>query len=145
MHWTVQHAEVRTFSADEADAPYLSVVLAERATRLGRCMEFQLALEGPDRAEGYCLVDPGAVYEQDLMSMGLPSTPKTYYGGVRECRLTGDLLAFRFAWRARRLFGWPRTLELRLAVGEEQRAALRQGLVDVFAVGPKGRAPRVRV
>jgi hypothetical protein len=148
VHWTVQHAVVKEYTEEEAGLAYLSVVLAEQPGPRGRYMEFQLALDEDEREDGYCVMDgvPPA-YDDDLAAMALAiGTHKNLYGGVKECRLDGDALTFRFYWKARRMFRWPRTLKLKLAVPADQREALLRGLPAVFAVAPQGeRPPRVFV
>ncbi|MEW2144159.1 hypothetical protein AB0869_15235 [Micromonospora vinacea] len=148
MHWTVRHA-VTTKHTDEHGTPaFLSVVLAEQPGPKGRYIEFQLDLDEDEREDGYCVMDAAPPsYDGDPIALGLAiGTHKTLYGAVKECRLDNELLTFRFTWKARRIFGWPRKLKLSLALPEDQGAALRRGLVEVFAFAPpRERPPRVIV
>jgi hypothetical protein len=101
-----------------------------------------------EREDGYCVMDGvPAAHDDDLAAMALAiGRHKNLYGGVKECRLDGDVLTFRLSWKARRMFRWPRTLKLKLAVPADQREALLRGLPAVFAVAPQGeRPPRVFV
>jgi hypothetical protein len=147
MGWTVTSAVVKEHTEEEAGLAYLSVTLAERSGAGGRLVEFQVALDGDDRDDGYCVMDSLPDFGEDLLDMAHAiGTHKTLYGGVKSYRIDGDELSFRFSWKAQRLFGWPRTLKLTLAVPMDQRDALGPGLAAVFAVAPPGeRPPRVLV
>ena len=57
MGWTVTSAVVKKHTEEEAGLAYLSVTLAERSGASGRLIEFQIALDGDDRDDGYCVVD----------------------------------------------------------------------------------------
>jgi hypothetical protein len=143
MHWTVQHAVVREYAEDEAGLAYISVVLAEQPGPRGRYIEFQLALDEDERADGYCVMD-GAPPSQDADAVAMAlviGAHRTLYGGVKECRLDKDDLTFRFSWRAERMFRWPRTLRLKLDLPDDRRDALRRGLAKVLAVAPQGERP----
>jgi hypothetical protein len=134
---------VKQYTEEEAGLAYLSVVLAEQPGPRGRYIEFQLPLDEDEREEGYCVMDvapPG--YDDDPIALALAvGTHKTLYGGVKECRLDNGALIFRFSWKAQRMFRWPRTLKLGLALPADQREALRRGLVEVFATAPQGERP----
>ena len=146
MGWTVQCAEVKRYTEDEAGLAYLSVVLAERPVGRGRYIEFQVALDEDEAEEGYCVMDaPPPSYGGSIAALAMEvGTHKTLYGGVEECRLDKEVLTLRFSSSARKLFRWPRELRLRLDLPIGRLDVLRPALLEVFSIAPPGEsAPRL--
>ncbi|WP_120691026.1 hypothetical protein [Micromonospora musae] len=136
--------DVTQHTEDQVGMAYLAVSLAELPDLTGRYLEFQLADDEDEREEGYCMVDspPEPVNVTNPLAVAaMVAGHRTLYGGVAECRMTHDHLMLTVNDEAQRIFGWPPVLELQLAVSADDRAALREGLTRVLAIGPYGDQP----
>lgn len=146
MEWTVREAKVARYTEEEAGLAYVAVSLAEQPGGQGRYIEFQLGLDEAERADGYCVVDAPAPHWDDgepVEAALMCASHKTLYGGVKECRIDGDVLTLRFNRAARHVFGWPRKTTLLLDIGTHEREALVRGLAEVLAVGPDGKRTKL--